>query len=137
MVAVGLEPVEGLGAVVLGVHGLAEQAVPVGVGLLLGVEGPLVDQALLLLGAGREVGELVDGHGVRAIGGEHVGGRRDQPLLRVVGVDTVGDLTAAVVDDQARGVHEDHDVVVGELGVRLGDAGGLHVDVLDLAGRRG
>jgi hypothetical protein len=47
--------------------------VPVGVGLLLGVEGELVDQSVVLDGIGGEVLAVVDGQGVHAVGGEHVG----------------------------------------------------------------
>ena len=121
LVDVGLGALDLDGVDVLGVDGLARGAVPVGVGLLLGVEGELVDQALVIDGVLREVLAVVHRERRHAVGGEHVGVGRDQP--RVVTVDAVRDVV--LVDHQAGAVRPRDHLVVGGLGVGLGDAGGL------------
>ena len=113
------------------VERLAGKAVPVGVGLLLGVEGPLVDQALFssALG-GRYFGSLTAIAVLRSVAklSVHAETRRSCGSSAETHV-----VDVALVLDQAAGVVEDDHVAVGELRVGVGHAEGLHRGLVDAA----
>ena len=118
---VGLEPLDRLGVFVDHVDRTTDQAVPVGIVLLLDVEGELVDQTLVKDRLRGQVGVLHPERG-DAVGGEDVDVRGDE--IGVVAVDA--DPISSGVDHQAARLHEEHVVVAGVLGVGLRLLDGVH-----------
>ena len=106
---VGRQPVDVLGALVLGLDRAAHDAVPERVGLLLDVERELVDEALVRHGVDADVLLVVDGQGGHPVGREVVGLGGDEPLVGVGVVDAVGRGAVGVLHEAGE-VVEDHDV---------------------------